>query len=438
MMRRLNRALVAFAVLACMAGFWLLVAAAPTATLTWVNGTDENGIAGTHIKRCVGVGCTITSGTAVYATVNGTGTSYVDTAVSNGTIYGYAISNFDPTGNETLYTATVAFTPDVTSPSLVTGVAATPAAGQITVTWNATTDNVGGTGLAGYHVSRCTGAGCIGPTPLSDVGASTRTLLDAPLAVNTTYGYIVTGFDFAGNTSPASSPITYATTTGGDVTPPPVPAAPTITTVGYPSTYTWAAVTNSGDLAGYNVYRKTEACTGPLAPSLVATLGTVLTYQDTTIPSGALTLCVLIASRDVTGNVSAWSPGTEATFPTVALSHVIAIKTDKNGATLTFSGPAYAVRYVADNNAIVGGIGVPIVVSGLGGVMTYRHAIAWPATPLVTTFVCYAAKGANGVWENDVNSLSYLCVPVDLAKPPPLTDMQISRMLRRVTGVTHG
>jgi len=437
MIYRLNRAFVAVAVFACLAGFWLLVAAAPTATLTWVNGTDENGIAGTNIKRCVGVGCTITVNTAVYATVNGNGTSYVDTAVSNGTIYGYAINNFDPTGNQSTYTATVAFTPDVTPPLQVTGVAATPAAGQITVTWNATTDNVGGVGLAGYHVSRCTGADCINPTPLSDVDASTRTRLDAPLAANTTYGYIVTGFDFAGNTSPVSSPITYATTTGGDVTPPPVPAAPAITTVGYPSTYTWAAVANPGDLAGYNVYRKTEACAGALVPSLVATLGIVLTYQDTTIPSGALAICVLITSRDASGNVSAWSPGTEATFPSIALSHVIAIRTDKNGATLTFNGPAYAVRYIADNNSI-GGVSVPIVVSGLGGVMTYRHAIAWPATPLMTTFVCYAAQDANGVWENDANSLSYLCVPVDLVKPPSLTDMQISRMLRTVTGITHG
>ena len=402
-----------------------IAAAPPTATLTWVNGTDASGIAGTNVKRCVGVGCTITGATAVYATVYGT-TTFIDTGVSNGTWYGYAINNFDPSSNQGPYTATVAFTPDAIGPNQVTGVVATPAAGQITVTWNATTDNTGGVGLAGYHVLRCTGMNCINPTPLADTAVATRTLLDSPLAGATTFGYVVTGFDSAGNVSVASSPIIYATTPGGDVTPPPVPAAPAIPTIGYPSTYTWAAVTNPGDLAGYNVYRKTEPCAGALATSLVATLGIVLTYQDTTIPSGTLAICVQVASRDASGNVSAKSTGTDATFPSLALSHVLSIKTDKNGAAITFAGPAYAVRYLTDNTN-----NIPVVVSGLGGVLTYRLNVAWPTTPLMTTFVCMDAQDVNGVWEKDVNSLSYICTTVDLIKPPSLGDMQISRMLRR-------
>jgi len=422
-MGRLNRTLIVFAVFVCLAGFWLLVAAAPTATLTWVNGTDANGISGTNIKRCIGIGCAITINTAVYATVNGNGTSYVDTAVSNGIFYGYAINNFDPTGNQSPYTATVAFTPDATPPLQVTGVAATPAAGQITVTWNATTDNVGGIGLAGYHVSRCTGAGCINPTPLSDVGVSTRILLDAPLAANTTYGYIVTGFDLAGNTGPVSSPITYATTTSSsDTTPPPVPVAPAVPSVGLPATYTWPAVINPGDLAGYNVYRKTEACIGPNPTILIATLGNVLTYQDTTIPAATASICVQIASRDTTGNVSTRSTGTDEDLaaPT-SLAHLANIITDKNGASLTFVGLAYAIRFWTDT--------IPVtVISGLGGMTTYRHNIAWPhaLTPPETTFTCYAAMDVNGVWENDVNAASYRCNSIDLVPPPPLGGIEIS------------
>ncbi len=97
---------------------------------------------------------------------------------------------------------------------------------------------------------------------------------------------------------------------GGDVTPPPVPNAPTITSGGsLPAVYTWSAVADPGDLAGYNIYRKEEACAGA-APTFIAAVGNVLTYTDTTIPNATATICVKIASRDTSGNVSALSTGT--------------------------------------------------------------------------------------------------------------------------------
>ena len=307
-----------------------------------------------------------------------------------------------------------------TTPSLVT---ATPGVAQMIVAWSASIDTGGGIG--GYHILRCTNPGCTGATPLADVGPLITTFLDTPLVANTTYGYQIVAFDLATPVKQApASAIVYGTTPSViDTTPPPVPVAPAVPSVGLPATYTWPAVINPGDLAGYNVYRKTEACNGPTPTSLIATLGNVLTYQDTTIPLTAAFICVQIASRDITGNVSALSTGTDEVIPAAVLplAHAASLVTDKNGASLTFTGVAYAVRFWTFTLPVT-------IISGLGGVTTYRHSIAWP-TP-ETTWVCYAAMDVNGTWENDVNAASYLCTGVDLVPPPPLGGIEISKAVQ--------
>ena len=313
--------------------------------------------------------------------------------------------------------------PDTTPPTTPSVVTATPGVAQMTVTWSASIDTE--SGLGGYHILRCTNPGCTGATPLADVGPFTTTLLDAPLADNTTYGYQIVAFDLAApvNQSPASTIVYGTTASGSDTTPPPIPVAPAVPSVGLPATYTWQAVINPGDLAGYNVYRKTEACIGPNPTILIATLGNILTYQDTTIPLTTASICVQIASRDSTGNVSARSTGIDEILTVVdSLAHVTGIVTDKNGASLTFTGLAYSVRFWTDT--------IPVtIINGLGGVTTYRHSIDWPhaLTPPETTFACYAAMDVNGTWENDVNAASYQCNSIDLIPPPPLGGIEISR-----------
>jgi beta-mannanase len=91
-----------------------------------------------------------------------------------------------------------------------------------------------------------------------------------------------------------------------------------------------------------------------------------------------------------------------------ALSHVAVPPTIGSAdVTLAFTNPAYGVRYWTNT--------IPVTeISSLGGVLTYHQSIAWSGE---TTFYCAAAQGNNGVWENDVNPLSYLCNSVDLAPP---------------------
>ncbi|MEV1071167.1 CARDB domain-containing protein [Micromonospora parva] len=83
--------------------------------------------------------------------------------------------------------------------------------------------------------------------------------------------------------------------TTGDTTAPSVPGTLSQSTSGSTITLNWGASTDSGGsgLAGYNVYR---------GGSLIATLGTVLSYQDTQ-PATA-TVSYYVRARDGAGNLS--------------------------------------------------------------------------------------------------------------------------------------
>jgi len=105
----------------------------------------------------------------------------------------------------------VAFTvqADTTPPSVPTGLTATAVSStQISLTWNASTDNVG---VAGYNVSR-------GGTKIA--ASTTTNYLDSALTASTSYTYTVSAFDAAGNTSAQStgaSATTLASGSGGSL-----------------------------------------------------------------------------------------------------------------------------------------------------------------------------------------------------------------------------
>ena len=87
---------------------------------------------------------------------------------------------------------------DTTAPSVPTGLASTGATTtSISLRWNASTDNAGGTGVKGYNVVRNNG------TPVFTTGT---TFIDSNLVAGTHYQYAVAAVDNAGNTSAASSP----------------------------------------------------------------------------------------------------------------------------------------------------------------------------------------------------------------------------------------
>ncbi|MEU8268839.1 cellulose binding domain-containing protein, partial [Sphaerisporangium sp. NPDC049002] len=129
------------------------------------------------------------------------------------TSYTYYVVARDAAGNSSAASTSVTFTTtsgggtDTTAPTKP----GTPAASAITSTgatlsWTASTDNVGVTGYDVYRVG----------SPDVKVGTATSTsYVLTGLTASTSYTYYVVARDAAGNSSAASTSVTFTTTSGG-------------------------------------------------------------------------------------------------------------------------------------------------------------------------------------------------------------------------------
>jgi chitodextrinase len=86
---------------------------------------------------------------------------------------------------------------DTTAPSVPTGLAATAGNAQVSLAWNASTDNVG---VTGYRILR-------NGTQVGTTSSGTRTYTDTGLTNGTAYSYTVRAVDAAGNVSAASAAV---------------------------------------------------------------------------------------------------------------------------------------------------------------------------------------------------------------------------------------
>ena len=159
-----------------------LAAAAANAqvNLTW---NTSSGATGYYVKRSASSG----SETQIAAPST---TAYTDNAVSNGTKYYYLVSAVNSAG-ESANSAEVSATPTapITPPAVPTGLQATAGNAQVNLTWNASA------GATNYHLKRSTTAG----SGYTQIGApATANFADSGLANGTTYYYVVTAVDTAG------------------------------------------------------------------------------------------------------------------------------------------------------------------------------------------------------------------------------------------------
>ncbi len=284
----------------------------PQVNLSWSASTDNVGVTGYTIYRN---GATLT-------TVSGSTLNYADKAVTDGTAFSYTIDAFDAAGNHSLQSAAAsATTPDITPPSVPTGLNATATkTPEVDLSWNASTDNVG---VTGYTIYR-------GGTNIATVSASTLTFVDKSVSDATTYSYTVDAFDAAGNRSAKSSP---AGATTPDITPPSVPTGLRATATSTPSVIlNWTASTDNVAVTGYTIYRN---------GSMIATVsGSTATYTDTNVVQAG-SYSYTVNAFDAAGNHSAQSApatvNTPDTSPPSVPTGLSAVATTKPSVTLTWS-----------------------------------------------------------------------------------------------------
>ena len=175
--------------------------------VSWPASSDNVGVTGYTLERCVGAGCSSFS-----VLVSPSSPGWSDTTVSGSTSYSYRAVARDAAGNVSGYsnvaTATTPAPPDVTAPSAPGSLGASASTSQISLTWVGSSDNVG---VTGYSLERCTGASCSSFSQLATPAAGATSYSDTAVAGSTSYSYRIQARDAAGNWSGYSNTATATT-----------------------------------------------------------------------------------------------------------------------------------------------------------------------------------------------------------------------------------
>jgi len=255
-----------------------LIASAGSAkiTLSWSAPLNNGGATITKYNIYRGT----TSGTETFITFVGGGVlTHVDTGLTNGQLYYYEVSATNSYGEGSKSNEASA-TPTAIVPGAPTSLAATASTGKIVLTWVAPTSN-GGASITGYDIYRGTSAGA--ESSITTVG-TVLTYTDTSVTGGTTYYYEVAAINSAGTGDQSNEVHATPTIVQG------APGAPTglatSTTVSGQVTLTWTApaIIGNSPISAYNIYRG-KASGGE---TIIATIGNVLTYTDTSVTGGTM------------------------------------------------------------------------------------------------------------------------------------------------------
>ncbi|HEY9051917.1 MAG TPA: fibronectin type III domain-containing protein [Gammaproteobacteria bacterium] len=167
----------------------LRTSTAPTTSnvaLAWNPSTDNIGVSGYRVYR---------NGSLIATAVSN---SYTDNTVSASTSYTYVVLAFDAANNTASSNSLLVNTPspaDTTAPTAPGNLrtSSTPTQTQVSLIWDASTDNIG---VAYYRVYR-------NSTQISQT--TNTTYIDSSVAAGTSYSYTVRAYDAAGNFTASSA-----------------------------------------------------------------------------------------------------------------------------------------------------------------------------------------------------------------------------------------
>ncbi|WP_127530226.1 fibronectin type III domain-containing protein [Paenibacillus kobensis] len=243
--------------------------------LAWSGSSDNVAVTGYDIYQ----------GTTLIQSVASDKRSATVSNLQPSTSYVFTVKARDAAGNlsDASNQATVTTTGEAVPPSVPSGVTFSKTDSSVTLTWTASTDNVG---VIGYDIYQ-------GSAIVKSVTGTAATITN--LKPSTSYTFTVRAKDAAGNVSAASNAVTV--TTNADTTAPSVPVMNTIPTKTETSiTLTWTASTDSVGVTGYDVYNGSTLYRSVSATNVTVTgLVPNTTYRFT------------VKAKDGAGNVSAAS-----------------------------------------------------------------------------------------------------------------------------------
>jgi endoglucanase len=189
---------------------------------------------------------------------------------------------------------------DTQAPSVPGTPSLSVTASSVTLSWTASSDNVG---VAGYDIFRANGPS--GGTFTSIGSSQGTTFTNSGLTSNSTFRYQVRARDAAGNTSGFTSPV-IATTSGGttDTQSPSVPGTPIASGITTSSVnLSWSSSTDNVAVTGYDIFRAPGASGGTFT-----SVGTSSTASFASTGLSANTIYrYQVRARDAAGNLSGFS-----------------------------------------------------------------------------------------------------------------------------------
>jgi fibronectin type 3 domain-containing protein len=245
-----------------------VVSAVGSISLTWTQPPSSGGSpSGYRVYRGTSSG-----GETLLASL-GTTTSFTDGTAAPGTTYFYEVAAANPVGESARSNERSSAVP--TAPTAPQLTAATAGTGGISLRWSPPASD-GGALVTGYRVYRGTSNGSM--SLLASIGAANTSYTDSSVTGGATYFYAVTAVNAVGESS-ASNQLSATAWS--------VPGAPTLTgakggKVGIALTWTAPASSGGTPVTGYRIYRGSASG----GETLVATVGNVSAYTDTTAPNG--------------------------------------------------------------------------------------------------------------------------------------------------------
>ncbi|MBP1727926.1 MAG: Fibronectin, type domain protein [Deltaproteobacteria bacterium] len=325
-------------------------------TLSWASVSNATSY---NVYYATSPGVTTTSGTKVSPAV----TPFVQTGLSAGTSYYFVVTAVNSAGESAasaqVSAATAATPPVPTVPAAPAGLVASGGTNQVSLSWSAAST------ATSYNVYYSTTGG-VTKTNGTKISSVTSPAVQTGLAAGTTYYYIVTAVNSAGE-GPAS--VQVAATTLAAIPAPAAPAAPTgVSAAGGASqaTISWPAVSGA---TSYNIYWSST-------PGVTMTNGTKVAaatspYVKTALSAGTTYYFIVTAANSV--GESAASSQVTATTSAPPLS----VPTAPTGVTAAGGANQVSISWAA----VAGATSYNIYWSTAAGVTTSGTKITTTSSP---------------------------------------------------------